>query len=74
MVENRKVLKDEILGYIPFILILFFYFMLRAEVIGSVLTAISIPNLWKNIYFTPFLIIYNLKLILILCPLVYTVL
>lgn len=64
MVENSKVLKDEILGYIPFILILFFYFILRAEVIGSVLTPISIPNLWKNIYFTPFLIIYNLKLIL----------
>ncbi len=65
MVKNREVLKEEIFSYIPFILILFIYFILRANVIGSVLEPISIVNLWKNIYFTPFLIIYNLKLIFV---------
>ena len=64
MVENRKILKEEILGYIPFILILFFYFILRANVIGSLLIPVSAPNLWKNIYFIPFLLIYNLKLVI----------
>ena len=65
MANNNKICKDEILGYIPFILIIFFYFILRANVIGSVLTPISTPNLSRNLYFVPFLIIYNLKLILI---------
>jgi len=65
MANNNKICKDEILGYIPFILILFFYLMLRANAIGSVLTPVSTPHLWKNLYFVPFLIIYNLKLILI---------
>lgn len=63
--RDGKVNRSEISGYFPFILILSFYFVLRANVIGSVLTPISTPNLWKSIYFTPFLILYNLKLILI---------
>ena len=65
MTNNKNILKDEILGYIPFVLILFFYFILRANAIGSVVTPISTPNLWKNIYFSPFLVVHNLKLILI---------
>jgi tetratricopeptide (TPR) repeat protein len=65
LTNNKNILKDEILGYIPFVLILFFYFILRANAIGSVVTPISGPNLWKSIYFTPFLILYDLKLILI---------
>ena len=62
---DRKVNRREISGYLPFILTLFFYFILRANVIGSVLTPISTLNLWKSIYFVPFLILFNLKLILI---------
>jgi protein O-mannosyl-transferase len=65
MVNGKKLSKNEILGYIPFIIILLLYFMLRAHAIGSALTPISISNLWKNLYFVPFLIMYNLKLILI---------
>jgi len=65
MIKNKKVLKDEILDYIPYILILIFYFVLRANAIGSLMAPISTPNLWRNIYFTPFLILYNLRLILI---------
>ena len=65
VVENRKILKDEILSYIPFILILFFYFILRANVIGSALTPVSATDPWKSLYFVPLLMIYNLKLILV---------
>ena len=65
MVSNKKIFKDEILSYLPYIFILFFYFILRANVIGSVLTPILTPYPWKNLYFVPFLIIYNLKLIFI---------
>ena len=65
MVKSGKILKDEILTYIPFIIILFSYFIFRTIVIGSALTPISISNLWKNLYFAPFLFMYNLKLILV---------
>ena len=65
MANNNTIRKDEIFGYIPFILIIFFYFILRANVIGSVLTPISTPNLFRSLYFVPFLIVYNLKLIFI---------
>ena len=65
MANNSKICKDETLGYIPYILIIFFYFILRANVIGSILTPISTPNLFRNLYFVPFLIAYNLKLICI---------
>lgn len=65
MTNNNKICKDEIFGYLPFIIILFFYFILRVNVIGSALTPISTPNVWKNLYFVPLLIIYNLKLIFI---------
>jgi tetratricopeptide (TPR) repeat protein len=65
MRSDRLDVRAEVLGFIPFLLILFFYFALRAHAIGSVLTPLSTPSLWKSIYFVPFLIIYNLKLILI---------
>ncbi|HUV60416.1 MAG TPA: tetratricopeptide repeat protein [Desulfatiglandales bacterium] len=65
MVHNKKICKDEIFGYLPFIFILFFYFIIRVNVTGSALTPISTPNVWKNLYFIPLLIIYNLKLILV---------
>jgi len=63
MIKNRKVLKDEILGYIPYILILIFYFVLRKGATGSLLTPSYIGHLWSRIYFAPYLIVLNLKLI-----------
>lgn len=63
--RERGTARDEILGYIPFIIILCAYLVLRAHTIGSALTPLSPPNLWKSIYFVPFLIVYNLKLILV---------
>jgi tetratricopeptide (TPR) repeat protein len=65
MKRGRGIARDEILGYIPFVIILCSYLVLRAHTIGSALTPLSPPNLWKSIYFVPFLIVYNLKLILI---------
>jgi tetratricopeptide (TPR) repeat protein len=62
--RERGIARNEILGYIPFVVILSAYFVLRAQTIGSILTPLSPPNLWESIYFVPFLIVYNLKLIL----------
>ncbi len=62
---ERRIARDEILGYIPFVIILCSYLVLRAQTIGSALTPLSPPNLWKSIYFVPYLIVYNLKLILV---------
>jgi tetratricopeptide (TPR) repeat protein len=63
--ESGRISREEILGYLPFVLILAFYFVLRANVIGSLLTPISVPNGWKHLYFSPFLIAYDLRLILL---------
>jgi len=63
IVNNRKILKDEIFGYIPFILILFLYFILRISVTSSLLTPSEMGHLSYRVYFTPYLIVWNLKLI-----------
>lgn len=65
LIKRDRIARDEILGYIPFVIILSSYLVLRAHTIGSALTPLSPPNLWKSIYFVPYLIVYNLKLILI---------
>jgi len=62
--DDKTTVKNEILGYIPFVFILFIYFILRAHTIGSVLTPLSTQSLWKSIYYVPFLIIFNLRLVL----------
>jgi tetratricopeptide (TPR) repeat protein len=64
VVRERMAMREEILGYVPYLAMLLFYFVLRAETIGSVVTPLSGSNVWKRIYFTPYLILYNLKLIL----------
>lgn len=62
--NDRWMIRDEISGYVPFIIILFLYFILRGYATGSLLTPHSTPSFWKNIYFAPFIVLYNLKLIL----------
>jgi hypothetical protein len=64
VVRDRRAMREEILSYVPYLAMLLFYFVLRTKTIGSVVTPLSGPDVWKRIYFTPYLILYNLKLIL----------
>ena len=53
----------ELISYIPFLLILIFYFMVRKGVTSSVLTPSDMGNLWSRVYFSPYPILLSLKLI-----------
>ncbi|HUU41102.1 MAG TPA: tetratricopeptide repeat protein [Desulfatiglandales bacterium] len=60
--ERGNVLK-ELTTYLQFIVILFFYFTLRMSVTSSLLTPSDMGGILRRIYFSPYLIIWNLKLI-----------
>lgn len=55
--------RDEWIGYIPYVVILAFYFTMRWMVTQSILSPGGFGSIWQRIYFAPYLIIYNLQLI-----------
>ena len=55
--------RDEWIGYIPYVVILAFYFSMRWMVTQSVLSPGGFGSIWQRIYFAPYLVIYNLQLI-----------
>jgi len=63
--KKRYRLSKEIISYIPFIMITLLYFLLRKEVTDSLLTPSNIESIWSRIYFAPYIIFYNMKLIFI---------
>jgi protein O-mannosyl-transferase len=65
LAKKRYGLLKELISYVPFFAIAFFYLLLRKGVTDSVLTPSAMENIWARIYFAPFIIFYNLKLILL---------
>ena len=63
LMRPKPVFTKEIKGYIPFILILIIYFCLRKTVIDSLLTPSEMEGFWSRLYYVPFLILWNLRLI-----------
>jgi len=65
LIINRELgrSRDEWIGYIPYVVILAFYFTMRWMVTQSVLSPGGFGSIWQRIYFVPYLIIYNLQLI-----------
>jgi tetratricopeptide (TPR) repeat protein len=61
--EKRGSILHEFATYIPFILVLLSYFILRNIVTNALLTPFDIGHVWSRIYYSPYLIILNLKLI-----------
>jgi tetratricopeptide (TPR) repeat protein len=57
--------RREWIGYIPYLVILVFYLIVRWMVTQSVLSPGGLGSVWGRIYFAPYLIVYNLKLILV---------
>jgi len=51
--------------YVPLVLIVIGYFILRYGVTDSVLTPADLSDFWQRVYFVPYLIAWNLKLILL---------
>ena len=60
--KKHNLLKESV-SYVPFLIVAFFYLFLRKGVTESLLTPADIDNIWSRIYFTPFIIFYNLKLV-----------
>ena len=65
LIINRELgrSRDEWIGYIPYVVILAFYFTMRWMVTQSVLSPGGFGSIWQRIYFVPYLIIYNLQVI-----------
>jgi len=55
--------RDEWVSYLPYLVILALYFIVRWTVTQSVLSPGGFESIWQRIYFVPYLIIYNLRLI-----------
>jgi len=61
--EKRRGILHEFTTYILFILVLLFYFILRNIVTDALLTPFDMGHVWSRIYYSPYLIILNLRLI-----------
>lgn len=63
VVIKKPISKDEIYSYIPFLLISLLYFSLRFHVIGSIFTPVSAERLWTRIYYAPYIVAFDLRLL-----------
>lgn len=60
---DRRDIRLELAGYIPFLLILVVYFSLRSSSTGALLSPAGSMDLWKKIYFSPYIVLVNLRLV-----------
>jgi Flp pilus assembly protein TadD len=63
LTERKGRVRNEVISYLPFLLLGIGYFVVRKLVTGGWLTPSEPGNLWERIYFFPYLIAWNLKLI-----------
>lgn len=61
--EKKGTALKESTNYLPFVLIVVFYFILRHSVTGSILTPSDMNDFWQRVYFIPYIIMWNLELI-----------
>ena len=61
--QTKQNVREEMLSYLPFIIVLAAYFLLRKAVTSSFSSPLQIVDLWKSLCFAPYLILWNLKLI-----------
>jgi protein O-mannosyl-transferase len=62
---KKRPITKELCGYVPFIGIIIFYLALREMATDSLITPGDVGHIWKGIFFAPFLIMYNLRIILL---------
>lgn len=65
LAEKKYGFLKESISYLPFILVAIIYFLLRKGVTESVLAPSGIENIWEGLFFAPFLVFCNLKLVLL---------
>lgn len=62
--EKKEGWKREVVSYLPFLVLLTVYFFLRAQVIGTLVSPIAAQNFETRFLFAPYIIVYNIFLIL----------
>jgi hypothetical protein len=62
--EERRDAFQELTGYFVFVVILVLYFILRKTATSTLLTPSQMGNVWSRVYFFPYLVFENLRLIL----------
>jgi tetratricopeptide (TPR) repeat protein len=63
--ETKRRIRKEFFTYLPYILILLIYFLLRQSATGAFLSHKNMDAaLWPKIYFAPYLIVHNLIYVL----------
>ncbi len=61
--EQREHWGLEAWSYLPFVFVALVYFLLRETVTGSILSPAGASDLWMRIYFAPYLVLLNLRLV-----------
>ena len=61
--QIKRNLRDELLSYLPFIVVTICYFFMRKAVTSSFSSPLQMVDLWGSACFAPYLILWNLKLI-----------
>ena len=61
--RTRRNVRDELLSYVPFIIVMAAYFLMRKAVTASFLSPAEMVGFWNRVYFAPYVILWNLKLI-----------
>jgi len=63
--QGERYYAREVARYMPLVMIVIGYFILRYGVTDSLLTPADMSDFWQRVYFVPYLIAWNLKLILL---------
>lgn len=65
MLSDRKNIRNEILSYLPYLLLILVYMYMRSVVTGSLSVRWGLGDLLIRIYYAPWLCCYNLLIILL---------
>jgi tetratricopeptide (TPR) repeat protein len=61
--EQKGLWGREAWSYLPFVFVVLVYFLLRKTVTGSILSPADSGDLWMRVYFAPYLLLFNLRLL-----------
>lgn len=64
LAERRPSFRAELIGYSPFVLVILVYFYLRIYAIGSLIPPSGGSPIWERIYFSPYIVMMNLRAVL----------
>jgi len=61
--RTRRNMREELFSYLPFIIVMASYFIMRKAAVISYVSPFQIVDLLKSVCFAPYVVLWNLKLI-----------